>query len=103
MLRIHFIKSLGLLAAFIAVVGCSFGQTQTKYELTEMNDIDYFEGKSIDTIQRLNLVVPKGIKDSPLLVWIGGGAWSYVDRHVEMDLARKFATEESPLRASGID
>lgn len=44
-----------------------------------------------EKLQRLNLAIPEGVKDFPLLIWIGGGAWSYVDRNVEMDLARKLA------------
>jgi len=75
------------------MVGCSFGQVKAKFDGVEIRDIDYLEERSVDTIQKLNLVTPKGIADYPLLIWIGGGAWSYVDRNVEMDLAKKIAQE----------
>ena len=42
-------------------------------------------------LQALNLIIPENIKSPPLFIWIGGGAWSYVDRHGEMELARNFA------------
>lgn len=69
----------------------ALAQDETPYPTTQIDNIDYLEGQSTDTIQRLNLAIPKGISNCPLLVWIGGGAWSYVDRHVEMDLANKIA------------
>ena len=101
MRQTQFIKLLWLFATFVVVGGCSFGQTNTKFQVLECNDIDYLEGKSIDTIQKLNLVVPKGIRDFPILVWVGGGAWSYVDRNMEMDLARKFAAEGIAVASIG--
>lgn len=93
------------LACFIWVLllwtGCSFGQTTNKFEVIELKNIDYLEGKSVDTIQKLNLVLPKGVSNYPLLIWIGGGAWSYVDRNVEMDLAKKFAEEGIAVASVG--
>ena len=101
MSRINFTKLVSFFAFFIVVAGCTFGQTKIKYKVSEIKNIDYLEGKSIDTIQKLNLVVPKGINDFPLLIWIGGGAWSYVDRNVEMDLAKKFAGEGIAVASVG--
>ncbi len=89
------------ISIFCVVASCCFGQTKNKFEFIELKNIDYLEGKSIDTIQRLNLVLPKTDTDYPLLVWIGGGAWSYVDRNVEMDLARKFAEEGIAVASIG--
>ncbi len=51
-------------------------------------DIPYHVSK--DKHRRLNLILPKE-EGSPLFIWIGGGAWSYVDRSKEMDFARKVA------------
>ncbi len=101
MRQVQLIKLIWLFATFVVVGGCSFAQTNTKFQVSEFNDIDYLEGKSIDTIQKLNLVVPKGIRDFPILVWVGGGAWSYVDRNMEMDLARKFAAEGIAVASIG--
>jgi hypothetical protein len=66
-----------------------FSQEKLLGEITEIRDLSYIIGKA-DTSgkQKLNLVLPKGKKDVPLLIWIGGGAWSYVDRNQEMELCR---------------
>lgn len=91
MLRYHFGELAGLFIIILTVASCSFGQDNTKHNFTELRNIDYREERSVDTIQKLNLVTPDGIENYPLLIWIGGGAWSYVDRNVEMDLAKRFA------------
>lgn len=67
--------------------------TEARYECSQFNDLRYREGRDgSDPLQKLNLVLPKGAIDYPLLVWIGGGAWSYVDRNMEMDFARQLAS-----------
>ena len=55
----------------------------------------------VDSLQRLNLVLPAGEEKTPLLVWIGGGAWSFVDRHKEMDLAQQFAAKGIAVASVG--
>lgn len=59
------------------------------------------EAMEADSLQRLNLVLPQGVQSPPLLLWIGGGAWSFVDRHNEMNLARKFAREGIAVASVG--
>lgn len=61
----------------------------------EFNNIRYLNDSNVknDSLQRLNLVLPAEVSDSPLLIWVGGGAWSYVDHHMEMDLGRKIAAQ----------
>lgn len=44
-----------------------------------------------DSLQMLNLVVPMTEEKPPLLLWLGGGAWAFVNRHQEMPLARQLA------------
>lgn len=66
----------------------------------EFSNIEYLEG-SEDTLQRLNLVVPQSTTPTPLLVWIGGGAWSYVNKDMEMDLARKIASQGIAVASIG--
>jgi len=56
---------------------------------------------SVDSLQRLNLALPEGETKTPLLVWIGGGAWSFVDRHKEMDLAQQFAAKGIAVASVG--
>lgn len=91
MLQLRFGNLLGIFILIFIMGSCSFGQDDKKYGFNELRNIDYLEERSEDTIQKLNLVMPKGIENYPLLVWIGGGAWSYGDRNVEMDLAKRFA------------
>ncbi|MEL7532485.1 MAG: alpha/beta hydrolase [Bacteroidota bacterium] len=59
------------------------------------------KGISVDSLQRLNLVLPEVEGKTPLLVWIGGGAWSFVDRHKEMDLAQQFAAKGIAVASVG--
>lgn len=55
----------------------------------------------VDSLQRLNLILPEGVDHPPLLMWIGGGAWSFVNRDMEMDLCRKFAREGIAVASVG--
>lgn len=99
---LNFLHKLPCLVVLLVVAsGCAFSQEKSKYAISESRNIDYLEGQSTDTIQKLNLVTPKGITEYPLLIWIGGGAWSYVDRNVEMDLAKKFAEEGIAVASIG--
>lgn len=70
----------------------SYGQVNDVDRYTEIKHIQYYSGLDFDTANhKLNLVIPKDVKQPSLLIWIGGGAWSYVNRNMEMDLARKIA------------
>lgn len=66
--------------------------TAQDYPITEINDIPYYsvEGAAPD-LTMLNLVVPKGVTNPPVFIWIGQGAWAYVGRQREMAIAREFA------------
>ena len=92
----------------IAIVGVLlislFSQTRRPENFKVVNDLLYVENATPenDLLQRLNLVIPKETKAKPpLLVWIGGGAWSYVDRKMEMDLAKHFAREGIAVASIG--
>ena len=70
--------------------------------LTEHIDLSYYTGAGFDSAyHKLNLILPKEIEAPPLLLWIGGGAWSYVDRKMELDVARKFAEQGVAVAAIG--
>lgn len=70
----------------------SYAQVNDANSYSLINDIQYYNGADYDTANhKLNLVIPKRIEQPPLLVWIGGGAWSYVNRDMEMDIATKLA------------
>ncbi|MEL6390862.1 MAG: alpha/beta hydrolase [Bacteroidota bacterium] len=78
-------------------------QTPSQAQLTEHVDIPYVDETSAerDTLRRLNLVLPSGDVNTPLLIWIGGGAWSYVDKDQEMDLCRQFAHQGIAVASIG--
>ncbi|MEX0287528.1 MAG: alpha/beta hydrolase [Flavobacteriaceae bacterium] len=80
-------------AFFLAfyISGCA-QEKSSGATLTEILNISYQINSEPDSLQQLNLLIPKDIDSPPLLLWIGGGAWSFVDRHMEMDLCKKIAT-----------
>jgi len=86
-------KICGLIFVFSFCSSFLFAQSETQNAIKEISDLQYLDTKLVvnDTLQRLNLVLPENIDSFPLMVWIGGGAWSYVNRHMEMNLARRFA------------
>lgn len=61
--------------------------------LTVTNNIQYVQGKNVknESLQRLNLIIPKNEIKPALLLWVGGGAWAFVDRHREMNFAKRIA------------
>ena len=57
-------------------------------------DLPYYDGTDADSDKhRLNLFIPQGVANPPLMLWIHGGAWAFGDRAAETGLARKFAAE----------
>lgn len=70
----------------------SLNANSTKYETEEYNNIQYYENDSIACdLTMLNLIKPKDVENPPVLIWIGQGAWAYVDRNKEMNICRKIA------------
>lgn len=96
-------KKVVLLLIFLKCVGLSAQAPIDTFSYLETLDIPYLAPEDIlvDSLQCLNLVLPKNVERPPLLLWIGGGAWSFVDRNVEMNLARKFAREGIAVAAVG--
>ena len=77
------------------IITVSSGQQKSETTSKEINNISYVEQLKggVDSLQMLNIVLPEKSQDSPILIWIGGGAWSYTNRNMEMDLGRRFAKE----------
>ena len=76
--------------ALLAVLGCRATDLQLwgpagpppadAYEVKRVSDIAYYSGKDADdTRHRLDLFVPKGKKDFPVVVFVHGGAWMIGD------------------------
>ena len=73
-----------------------------EYELEEMLDIPYRNGALAESQEaRLNLVIPKSVENPPVLMWIGQGAWAYVNRNVEMNLCRQIAKKGIVVVSTG--
>lgn len=92
-----------LLFTFCAISLCSYCQSTTPHEVREYNDLLYVDEELVenDSLQRLNLVVPITDEQCPLLIWIGGGAWSYVDRNQEKDFARQMGSRGIAVASVG--
>ena len=87
------------LAQFLLMLGTVFicihahGQIASKNSIREIHNLLYVDKEAVenDSLQRLNIILPTDLIDFSLLIWIGGGAWSYVNRNMEMDLGRRIA------------
>src|SRR5262249_4774312 len=63
------------------------------FEVEAVTDIDYHGGKDADKVRhRLDLFLPKGQKDYPVLVFVHGGAWTKGSKKGFEGLARLFAS-----------
>lgn len=77
-------------------------QTNTPYQVKQFLDLDYVRPVSQDdTLRRLNLFIPQKQEKSPLFIWIGGGAWSYVNKDQETDFALKLAKKGIAVASLG--
>jgi arylformamidase len=55
--------------------------TGKKYEVRELRDVAYVEGKKADPVRhKLDLFLPKGMKDYPVIVLVHGGCWTIGDK-----------------------
>ena len=93
---------LKLLSTSLALFTWFQGLAQESENYLIISDIPYYQGEDYDAANhKLNLVIPEHANNPPLLIWIGGGAWSYVDRQVEMELAKKIAKEGIAVASVG--
>jgi acetyl esterase/lipase len=66
-------------------------KTGGNFEVEVHKDIPYIEGKDVDERQKLDLYLPKGTKDYPVLFFIHGGAWTAGSRSGFDKIARTYA------------
>lgn len=92
----------------LSLLGCLFftwasGQNDAAFKVRSISNLPYLAEASAerDTLQQLNLVLPETPQKTPLLVWIGGGAWSYVNRHMEMDFAHRIGQQGIAVASVG--
>ncbi len=91
------IASLSILLLVLSSWFLSSFIVEPKDEITlkEINNISYYpkDSKLNSELTQLNLIIPEGVKNPPVFLWIGGGAWAYVNRGKEMDLCRAIAKQ----------
>lgn len=92
-----------LFVFFLLLTNSAFSQKTNLSEIEEINNLSYVEipDAENDSLQMLNLVLPASRDGYPLLIWIGGGAWSYGDRNMEMGIAKKMAEEGVAVASVG--
>ncbi len=66
-------------------------KTGGNFEVEVHKDIPYIEGKDVDERQKLDLYLPKGTKDYPILFFIHGGGWTGGSRSGFDKIARTYA------------
>jgi len=71
------------------------GGAKGKFEVKVISDLAYTEkGKELDAErQRVDLYLPEGKKDFPVLVYVHGGGWTKGDRKSAAKLGKTFAGE----------
>lgn len=62
------------------------------FKVESMMNVPYYEGEDADPIKhKLDLFIPKGLKDFPVLIFVHGGAWATGDRNLYGSFGRTFA------------
>ena len=58
------------------------GEGAKLFEVETIRDIAYYDGKDADNVRhKLDLYIPKGQKDFPVLFFVHGGAWKHGDKN----------------------
>jgi acetyl esterase/lipase len=81
----QFLRVLAALAAGWSLLAASgtarSADTKKPYEMKAVENITYFQGKDVDKAKhQLDLYLPKGLKEFPVLVFIHGGGWRIGDK-----------------------
>ncbi|MEO1054604.1 MAG: alpha/beta hydrolase [Bacteroidota bacterium] len=87
------ILSILICLGFLFGVGAKAQQAGKSFEVNVTKDIRYHQGLPSDSDKHsLDLYLPVGQKDYPIMIWIHGGAWAFGDKSNEADLAKSFAS-----------
>jgi acetyl esterase/lipase len=61
-----------------------------EYEVEVVRDLPYYAGSDADPVKhKLDLYLPKGAKDFPVLFFVHGGAWRHGDKRILFDVHGK--------------
>ncbi|MCP4438875.1 MAG: alpha/beta hydrolase [Aureispira sp.] len=89
--KIYLLFAVVLLSSTLSMAQLNKDSTTS---IQETNNLSYYKDQNLDSdLTQVNLILPKGIKNPPVFMWIGGGAWAYVDRNKEMEICRKMAKQ----------
>jgi acetyl esterase/lipase len=67
-------------------------KTGGSYDVETVKGVAYFEGKDADPVRhKLDLYLPKGRQDFPVLFFVHGGAWRFGSKDTYAPLGRTFA------------
>lgn len=85
-------SKVGISIITFCILGFTLAFAQEDYAIKELSNIQYYQSTSPDSsLTQLNLILPEGVESPPVLIWIGQGAWAYVNKDVEMNICRQFA------------
>jgi acetyl esterase/lipase len=77
-----------LAIVFLAVAGWLMGaaaradEAAKTYEVKTVKDIAYYEGDDADSVKhKLDLYLPRDLKDFPVIFFVHGGAWMHGDKN----------------------
>lgn len=63
------------------------------YEVRTVADLPYYDGADADKVKhKLDLYLPKGRADFPVIFFVHGGAWSHGDKDSPLNIYKNFGT-----------
>ena len=79
--RAMFLSTLAALAALSSQAMAADEKPAKTYEVEAIKDVSYYDGADRDKVKHnLDLYLPKGLKDYPVLFFVHGGAWVTGDK-----------------------
>jgi acetyl esterase/lipase len=78
----------------VALASLGMAQPSPPYSFQVYTDIAYYDGPDAHPIKhRLDLFVPEGLKDAPVLIFVHGGGWTSGDKNLYSFVGRAFAEQ----------
>jgi acetyl esterase/lipase len=78
----------------VALASLGMAQPSPPYSFQAYTDIAYYDGPDAHPIKhRLDLFVPEGLKDAPVLIFVHGGGWTSGDKNLYSFIGRAFAEQ----------
>jgi acetyl esterase/lipase len=78
----------------VALASLGMAQPSPPYSFQVYTDIAYYDGPDAHPIKhRLDLFVPEGLKDAPVLIFVHGGGWTSGDKNLYSFIGRAFAEQ----------